>query len=89
MVGQYIAGVAIPAYETQVEQVIAKLNLDGGGTPMVIAIENENGAVYRVFTAIGLGAYVRSTQAMLGLGMRDRLADLPTSREGFDSRFHF
>ena len=54
---------------------------------MTIAVENSDGKIYRVITSVGLGAFMHTVSALLGLGLKDILADSEIGRNGYDSWF--
>ena len=77
------------------DQITAILNSDDiqymaqlGGHDMTIAIQNEQGGVYRVITLEGLGAYMHLTQALLNLDLIDQYADILNPGQ-YDSLFVF
>ncbi len=57
MQNQYIKGVAIAKYDAQITDVMQSVVSDEGKT-MRFAIENEENLVYRVFSVVGLRAYL-------------------------------
>jgi len=72
---KYIAGVAIPEFDSAVSKMVEEYGLEGGGKDMEVAIENLEGKIYRVLTATGMGAFMHVTQGLLDLGFEDKLAD--------------
>jgi hypothetical protein len=84
----YVTDKAVPSYDALVSDLIAATEdqYGGGGKPMDVGVENEQGEVYRKVRCWGLGEYVRFTQGMLGLGFKDTLANV-LSQGGLDSRF--
>ena len=59
-----------------------------GGMPMLTAIQNEAGDIYRVITVDGLGAYRLSFKALLSFGLTDLHAD-NLNHGKYDSLFVF
>jgi hypothetical protein len=86
---RYIEGVAIPTYNRQVSRAVklARGDNDGGGKAMAIAVENVEGQVYRVIQTVGMGAWMRLTSRLFGIGLEDVLASSVDSVGGYDSRF--
>lgn len=77
------------------DKITAILNSDDiqymaqlGGHDMTIAIQNEQGDIYRVITLEGLGAYMHFTQDLLVLGLVDIHAGVPNPGQ-YDSLFTF
>lgn len=83
----YINGENIPPFDERISDAITEYGIDGGGKPMKIAVENFDGRIYRVVTAVGLGAYMHATFSILGLGMKDILAGNLMGKDGYDSWF--
>lgn len=46
-----------------------------GGKEMVVAIQNENGDIYRVISVEGMGAYIHLAMELTGLGLIDLHAE--------------
>lgn len=82
---RYVDGVAIPDFDAAITAVVEDSS-DDGGQGMVIAIENDAGKVYRIVETLGMGAFIRTTQAVLGLGFVDTLADSLQGKSGYDCR---
>ncbi|UJB33734.1 hypothetical protein [Chromobacterium sp. Beijing] len=81
--------VAVPDYDEKISKAMKAAAYDGGGHDMLIAVENHEGRVYRVFATSGLSEYIGAVGKFQRLGMKDKLENRPTSSEGYDSRFHF
>lgn len=71
---------------SKIANKIAKNELGGG--PMVVAIENEDGSVYRVITTYGMSSYLDIVDKLAGLGLTDLLAE-DLSPGKYDSLFTF
>ena len=84
----YVSGIPAPFFDSRISKLIedSASGFGGGGKPIDVAIENEQGHVYRKVRCWGMGEHIRFTQGMLQLGFKDTLADVP-SQGGFDSRF--
>ena len=89
---QYINGIQKSKLD---EQITAILNSDDiqymsqlGGYDMTIAIQNEQGDIYRVIALEGMGAYMHLTQDLLGLGLVDKHANILYPGK-YDSLFVF
>ncbi len=55
--------------DEKISEVVRKAkDAELGGMPMLTAIQNEAGDIYRVITVDGLGAYRLSFKALLSLG---------------------
>lgn len=83
----YIAGVAIPTFDTAITDAMNEYEIDGGGNTMNIAIENPGGEIYRVVTTSGMGAYIHATTDLGDLGLRDLLSESINGKNGYDSWF--
>lgn len=83
----YIPGQTIPHYDGAVTAAVDDYGIEGGGKSLRIAVENHDGAIYRVITSVGLGAYMHITSALLGLGFKDLLKDDIDGKDGYDSWF--
>ncbi|MDN0081633.1 hypothetical protein QU487_02510 [Crenobacter sp. SG2305] len=85
---KYIAGVAVPAYDDKVSAAMEGASFDGGGNVLTIAIENEQGQVYRVFKTEGLREYMEALDSLFELGLIDLMGPHSAmSPEGYDNRF--
>ena len=84
---QYIPGQTIPPYDTAVTAAVDSYGIEGGGKPLRIAVENLDGAIYRVITSIGLGAYMHITSELTDFGFQDLLKDELHGKDGYDSWF--
>ena len=88
MESSYIASASIPVFDGRVTELVkhSEDKFGGGGKPMDVGVENEQGEVYRKVRCWGMGEYIRFTQGMLSLGFEDVLRDV-SSQGGLDSRF--
>lgn len=84
---KYIAGIAIPEFDSAVSRMVEEYGLEGGGKDMEVAIENLEGKIYRVLSATGMGAFMHVTQGLLGLGFEDKLADDYSGKNRYDCWF--
>lgn len=84
---KYIPGQTIPHYDVAVTAAIDSYGIDGGGSALRIAVENLDGAIYRVITSVGLGAYMYITSKLWDLGLRDPLKNDIHGKDGYDSWF--
>lgn len=76
MKDQYIEGKAKSSLDERISKIAKKAKADEmGGKPMVTAIQNENGDVYRVITVDGLSAYMTIAMEITGLGLVDLHAE--------------
>jgi hypothetical protein len=84
----YIAGAEVPSFDSKINTLVEQAadSFGGGGKPMDVGVENEQGDVYRQLRCWGMGEFLRLTQGMLELGFEDRLRDA-LSQGGLDSRF--
>lgn len=83
----YIKSETVPAFDEAVSAIIASYGIEGGGKAMNIAVENFGGKIYRVVTSVGMGAYMHATSSLLGLGLKDILANSIHGKDGYDSWF--
>lgn len=83
----YVHGVSIPSFDSAVSDIVNSCEIDGGGKPMKIAIENVEGKIYRVLTTVGLGAYMHAVSNLADVGLDDTLADSMSGKNGYDSWF--
>ncbi len=83
----YIKSETVPAFDDAVSTAIASYGIEGGGKAMKIAVENFDGKIYRVVTSVGMGAYIHAISSLLGLGLKDLLADSIHGKNGYDSWF--
>ncbi|MFB9160123.1 hypothetical protein [Chromobacterium violaceum] len=81
--------VTVPDYDEKISASIKTAEFDGGGYDMIIAIENQQGQVYRIIATDGLAEYMKAIGKFQKLGMTDRLENVLNSKDGYDSRFHF
>ena len=84
---KYITGVTVPSFDSAVSDIVNSYEIDGGGKPMKIAIENVDGKIYRVLTTVGLGAYMHAVSMLPEIGLEDVLADSVSGKNGYDSWF--
>jgi hypothetical protein len=82
----YVDGAPIPHYDRQLTQMLEARAIEDDGMPMVVAVENPEGAMYRLIRCHGIGAYMHVTQELLAMGFDDVFADIP-GRNGIDSYF--
>lgn len=89
MEDQYIEGKEKSSLDEKISKVVKKAKTNElGGKPMVTAIQNDAGDIYRVITVDGLGAYMALAMGIAGLGLVDLHAD--NLRPGkYDSLFVF
>lgn len=83
----YVPGQTIPPYDAAVTAAIEDYGIEGGGKALYVAVQNLDGAIYRVITSIGLGAYMHITSALLAVGFEDLLKDDIDGKDGYDSWF--
>ncbi|QIP55422.1 hypothetical protein [Hafnia alvei] len=89
MKNKRIPNIAKSALDAQICEIVQKASENElGGKPMVLAIQNENGEVYRVITAQGLNTYLMLVNALANLGLKDLHADILHPGE-YDSLFVF
>lgn len=84
---KYITGVTVPSFDSAVSDIVNSYEIDGGGKPMKIAIENVDGKIYRVLTTVGLGAYMHAVSMLPEIGLEDVLANSVSGKNGYDSWF--
>lgn len=88
MRSNYLPNVTVPEYDTAITEALQKIDFDGGGTTMVIAVENRDGQVYRLIKVEGMSNYLDTVHAITVLGFKDLIGPYsPTSKEGYDNRF--
>ena len=72
MKDRYFEDIKRAAIDDKITAIAKKVEQDElGGMPMVTAIQNEQGEVYRVITVDGLGAYMALAQRVAALGLDD------------------
>ncbi|EQB4445691.1 MAG: hypothetical protein E7I42_11560 [Pluralibacter gergoviae] len=72
MKDRYVEGKSISSVDAQISEVAEKAKeSELGGMPMLTAIQNESGDVYRVITIDGLGGYLALVQGIAKLGLTD------------------
>lgn len=87
MKDQYIDSKKKSSRDDEISRVVKKAKTEErGGKPMVTAIQNEEGEVYRVVTVDGLGAYMSLAMGITALGLVDLHADNLSPGE-YDSLF--
>lgn len=87
MESKYIKGVAVSTIDDEINEIIERIDSRGlGGNPMVIAIQNENGLVYREIITYGLGSYLDLVQSIADLDLVDLYKDDLTPHK-YDSLF--
>lgn len=79
--------VAIPAYEIEISEYIRSKTFNGGGSKMVIGIENQNKEVYRVLETTGMGDFMHTINFLADLGLTDILESETKAIAGYDARF--
>lgn len=84
---KYIADVIIPPFDSAISDIVNSYEVDGGGKPMKIAIENVDCKLYRVLTTVGLGAYMHVVSMLAEIGLEDVLANSMSGKNGYDSWF--
>lgn len=84
---KYIAAAAIPEFDSAISKMVEEYDFEGGGHDMAVAIENSEGKIYRVLTAIGMNAFMHVTQELLDLGFVDKLADDHSGKNRYDCWF--
>lgn len=68
----YLDGVERAKIDDKIDAIAKKTaKKEMGGMPMVTAVQNEKGEVYRVITVDGLSAYIALVQSIAGLGLED------------------
>lgn len=76
MEDKYIDGKTRFSRDDDISRVAEKAKTkELGGKPMVTAIQNESGEVYRIITVSGLGAYMAIAMGITALGLVDLHAD--------------
>ncbi|EBX3778011.1 TPA: hypothetical protein ACIT4B_004422 [Salmonella enterica subsp. enterica serovar Java] len=68
----YMNGIVKCSLDAAITEVVKEAEKDEmGGSPMVTAIKNENGEIYRVITVDGLGGYMTLAMGIAELGLTD------------------
>ena len=76
MKDKYVEGKVKSSIDEKISEVVRKAkDAELGGMPMLTAIQNEAGDIYRVITVDGLGAYPALVQGIAKLGLTDLHAD--------------
>lgn len=76
MEDRYIDGIKKSSRDDAITLVAEKAkNKEMGGKKMVIAIENDDGEIYRILSIDGLGGYIALAQGIAGLGLKDLHAE--------------
>ncbi|WP_456309404.1 hypothetical protein [Serratia proteamaculans] len=76
MEDRYIKGIKKSPRDDAITQVAKKAQRkEMGGKMMVVAIENDEGEIYRVLSIDGLGGYIALAQGIAGLGLKDLHAE--------------
>lgn len=87
MEDKYIDSKSKSSRDEEISRVVKKAKAkELGGKPMVTAIQNESGEVYRVITVDGIGAYMALAMGIAALGLVDLHADNLSPGE-YDSLF--
>jgi hypothetical protein len=84
---KYIVGATIPTFDQDVTRLLQAYPADGGGTSMLVAIENFEGYRYRLISTCGLSAFLYVVGSLAGIGLSDTLAESNSSRDGADAWF--
>ncbi|MGY8081679.1 hypothetical protein L1Q28_21315 [Klebsiella pneumoniae] len=72
MKDKYVEGKVKSSIDEKISEVVRKAkDAELGGMPMLTAIQNEAGDIYRVITVDGLGAYLSLVQGIAKLGLTD------------------
>lgn len=87
MDNKYIKDAQKSELDDEINKLFSQLK-DGelGGSPMLIAIQNKDGQVYREIITYGLSSYLDVVQSLPDLGFRDLYKD-DVSPNRFDSMF--
>ncbi|WP_392551221.1 hypothetical protein RHO14_06920 [Orbus wheelerorum] len=86
---KYIKDIEISKLDNEITNIVNKnQSTELGGKPMVIAIKNENGLVYRELITFGLSSYLDIVQSIAKLGLVDLYAN-DLSPNKYDSLFVF
>ncbi|GKJ41439.1 hypothetical protein NUBL21981_38160 [Klebsiella pneumoniae] len=76
MKDKYVEGKVKSSIDEKISEVVRKAkDAELGGMPMLTAIQNEAGDIYRVITVDGLCAYLALVQGIAKLGLTDLHAD--------------
>ena len=84
---RYLEGKAIAGFDNLITDALKEISMEGGGKTMNLGIENEDGEVYRVIFATGMGAYVQASETLKSLGLRDELVENPFGINGLDGLY--
>ncbi|EIN00435.1 hypothetical protein WQE_15431 [Paraburkholderia hospita] len=88
MKNRYHDNVKRPAFDPAITELLNEDAMNGGsGKPMVVAVENVDGVVYRTIVCDGLQEYLHCVQALAGMGLEDVLKEQLYGDAGVDSRF--
>ncbi|HGM5834857.1 TPA: hypothetical protein ACLFZ1_001856 [Serratia marcescens] len=75
MKDKYIDGITISKIDDKITKLVSKIaKKELGGGPMLVAIQNEAGEVYRLITSEGMSAYLDIVQGLANMGLNDLLA---------------
>ncbi|MDD9341011.1 MAG: hypothetical protein PV362_15460 [Providencia heimbachae] len=85
----YIDNIKRSQLEDKISKIAKKISKSElGGGAMVVAIENEEGEIYRVITTYGMSSYLSLVDKLADLGLTDLFAD--NLKPGkYDSQFTF
>lgn len=76
MKDKYVEGKVKSSIDEKISEVVRKAkDAELSGMPMLTAIQNEAGDIYRVITVDGLVAYLALVQGIAKLGLTDLHAD--------------
>lgn len=76
MKDKYVEGKVKSSIDEKISEAVRKAkDAELGGMPMLTAIQNEAGDIYRVINVDGLGAYLALVQGIAKLGLTDLHAD--------------
>lgn len=89
MKNKYIEGVSPSKLDAKISEIATEVESEEfGGGAMVVAIQNEEGEIYRVITTYGLSSYLGLVQPIAELGLTDIYAD-EMNPQKYDSLFVF
>jgi hypothetical protein len=91
-----VDGVRVAAFDNLITNILSSYKLEDSGNAMLVAIENEDGAVYRVIQSEGMGPYMHVCGELQCIGMLDKYAPdlddiaslLIPKPDGYDSKFY-
>lgn len=72
----YVEGIAKSQLDDEITRIVKKAQRrELSGKEMVIAIQNEDGTIYRVICIEGMGAYIYLAMEITGIGLVDLHAE--------------